>query len=94
MKERYQQHYELAYVDSEGGRRLTLPSGERIVERELGPRFKAFVTPVFVFTEPDGKPVLRRVGIQKTEDLLAAERFVAGRFYRDMKFDEFLARGK
>ncbi|MCG6870890.1 MAG: thioredoxin fold domain-containing protein [Gammaproteobacteria bacterium] len=94
VRERYQQNYELAYVDSEGGQRLTLPSGERIVERELGPRFQAFVTPVFVFAEADGTPILRRVGVQKTEDLLAAERFVAGGFYRRMNFEEFRASGE
>ena len=77
VRERYQNNYELVYVDSESGRRLTLPSGERITERDLAPRYKAFVTPVFVFLEPDGAPILKRVGIQTAEQLLAYDEFVS-----------------
>ncbi|MEZ5588325.1 MAG: thioredoxin family protein [Sedimenticolaceae bacterium] len=36
VKQRYTSHYVLAYVDAESGRRLRLPSGERVPERELG----------------------------------------------------------
>lgn len=73
VRERYTRNYVLAYVDAEGGDRLRLPSGERITERELGTRYQALVTPVFSFMTPDGKVVLRLVGVQRTEDLLQAD---------------------
>ena len=73
IRETYTQHYVLAYVDSESGRRLRLPSGERITERELGTRYNAFVTPVFTFMTPDGQPLYRLVGVQRIQDLLEAD---------------------
>jgi thioredoxin-related protein len=74
VRERYTDNYVLAYVDSESGERLRLPSGERITERELGTRYDAFVTPVFSFLTPAGDLILRLVGVQRTEDLLQADR--------------------
>ncbi len=73
IKETYTRHYVLAYVDSESGKRLRLPSGERITEREVGTRYNAFVTPVFTFMTPDGQPLLRLVGVQRIEDLREAD---------------------
>ena len=73
VKQRYSKNYVLAYVDSESGKRLRLPSGERITERELGTRYKAFVTPVFSFMLPDGKVIHQLVGIQSVKDLLDAD---------------------
>ena len=73
VKQRFTSHYALAYVDAESGRRLRLPSGERIPERELGTRYDALVTPVFTFMTPEGKPLLRLVGVQRIEDLIDAD---------------------
>lgn len=72
VKQQYSKHYVLAYVDSESGKRLRLPSGERITERELGTRYDAFVTPIFTFMSPGGKVITRMVGVQRIEDLLDA----------------------
>ena len=72
----YTQRYVLAYVDAESGKRLRLPSGERITERELGTRYNAFVTPVFTFMTPKGQPLLRLVGVQRIEDLTEADKKV------------------
>ncbi|KPK38851.1 MAG: thioredoxin [Gammaproteobacteria bacterium SG8_47] len=76
VRERYSAHYELAYVDAESGKRLRLPSGERITERELGTRYDAFVTPVFSFLLPDGSSLMRMVGVQRVEDLRDADQRV------------------
>ena len=73
MRQRYSEHYALAYVDAESGRRLRLPSGERIAERDLGTRYEALVTPVFTFLKPDGELILRMVGVQRVEDLIDAD---------------------
>ena len=72
----YTRNYVLAYVDSESGKRLRLPSGERITEREVGTRYNAFVTPVFTFMMPDGQPLMRLVGVQRIEDLTEADKKV------------------
>lgn len=72
VRQIYTDNYVLAYVDSESGKRLQLPSGERITEHEVGTRYNAFVTPVFTFMTPDGTPLKRLVGVQRIEDLLQA----------------------
>ena len=72
VKQAYSQNYILAYVDSESGKRLRLPSGERITERELGTRYDAFVTPIFSFVSPGGTVITRMVGVQRIEDLMEA----------------------
>lgn len=76
VKKAYSDNYILAYVDSESGRRLRLPSGERITERELGTRYKAFVSPVFSFMSQDGKIIHQKVGVQSKETLLEADKKV------------------
>lgn len=76
VRDNYINHYILTYVDSESGRRLRLPSGERITERELGTRYNAAVTPVFSFMAPDGTGLLRLVGLQSKAELLEADRKV------------------
>lgn len=88
---RYNANYVLAYVDSESGRRLRLPSGERITEMELGVRLKVFGTPFFYFMEPDGSAILRAPGYQSAEEFLLLDRFVNGGHYRNQTFVEFKA---
>jgi thioredoxin-related protein len=73
VKQRYTANYVLAYVDAESGKRLRLPSGERITERELGTRYNALVTPIFTFLNPEGEFIYRMVGVQRIEDLLEAD---------------------
>ena len=74
VRDKYVNHYILTYVDAESGRRLRLPSGERITERELGTRYNAAVTPVFSFMLPDGTRILSMIGLQSRADLLEADR--------------------
>ena len=90
----YTEHYVLVYVDSESGKRLTLPSGERITELELGARFKAHATPVFVYLEPDGRQILKVSGIQTVQDLQEYDRYVYGGHYQTQSFTEFLSGGR
>jgi thioredoxin-related protein len=79
VKQQFIEHYILAYVDSESGKRLRLPSGERITERELGTRYDAFVTPVFSFITVDGEVLARLVGVQRIVDFLDADSKVQAR---------------
>jgi thioredoxin-related protein len=89
--ERYSANYVLAYVDSESGKRMRLPSGERITEMELGVRLKVFGTPFFYFMESDGKPILRAPGFQTADEFLVFDEFVHSGRYREQSFAEFKA---
>lgn len=91
LRARFVANYVLVYVDSESGRRLTLPPGERITEMELGVRFKAFATPVFAYLEPDGRTILKVSGVQTAKDFDQYDRFVHGGIYRSKTFQQFMA---
>lgn len=90
MHERYPKDFELVYVDSESGKHITLPSGERITEMELGARLKILATPVFVYLEPDGKLIFKAAGYQKLDEFLAYDRFVADGRYRTQDIRDFI----
>ena len=91
VRRAFTDHYVLVYVDAESGRRLTLPSGERITEMELGVRFNAFATPLFAFLEPDGRVIFKIAGIQTADDLLRYDRFVHSGIYRTKDFQQFVS---
>jgi Thioredoxin-related protein len=90
IRQRYTEHYVLVYVDAEGGRRLKLPDGERITEAELGARFKAFATPLFVFLEPDGKVIVKIPGFKTVEDFRDFDRYVSEGHYKSRTLLQFL----
>jgi thioredoxin-related protein len=92
LRELYPRHFTLVYVDTEGGRRLTLPTGERISEREFGARMNVLVTPLFAYLEPDGREIFRIPGIQTAGDFLLYDRFVTEGRYRNQSIRDYLAR--
>ena len=90
VRRRYVANYVLVYVDAESGRRLQLPSGERITEAELGARLKVFVTPFFAFLDADGKALGSTAGVKKVADLLAMDRYITEARYRETTLGAFL----
>ena len=87
----YVRHYVLVYVDTESGRRLTIPSGERITERELAARLKVMATPMFAYLQPDGSEIFRVPGIQSAQDFFLYDRFVSEGHYKKESIRDFLA---
>jgi thioredoxin-related protein len=94
VKRLYTKNYVLVYVDAESGRRLMLPSGERVTEMEVGARLKAKVTPVFMFLEPDGKPIASVPGFQTARDFLAFDQYVQGGHYKTQALTDYLTKTK
>ena len=91
LRKLYTKNYVLVYVDSESGKRLRLPSGERITEADLGVRYKAFATPLFLFMLPDGTEIARIPGVKTTQDFLDYDRFMSGAYYKSQTLMQFLA---
>ncbi len=91
IRQRYTDHYVLVYVDAESGRRLELPSGERITEADLGARLKVFATPLFAFLQPDMTPIASTAGIKSIRELRDIDRFVTEGHFRTRSLREFLA---
>lgn len=90
LKQLFSDHYVLIYVDAEGGRRIRLPSGERLTEGELGARLGAFATPLFVFMTPEGKVVAKIPGFKTVADFQDYDRYVRGGHYRERTLLQFL----
>jgi len=90
LKTLYSENYELVYVDAESGRRLTLPSGERITEAELGVRLQAFATPLFVYLTPQGEKIVQIPGFKTVKDFRDYDRYVRGGYYKNKTLLEFL----
>lgn len=90
LKKLYTQNYELVYVDAESGKRLTLPTGERITEAELGARLEAFATPLFVYLTPAGEKIVQIPGFKTVQDFRDYDRYVRGGHYKQQTLLEFL----
>ena len=90
LRELYTKNYALIYVDAESGERITLPTGERITEMELGARLNAFGTPVFLYLEPNGELILRAPGYKTVQDFKDMDRYVQSGAYRNQSINEFL----
>lgn len=86
----YTENYVLAYIDAEGGQRLTLPNGDRLTEMELGARLKALVTPIFIYMESDGKPILKVPGFQSAKDFVKYDQYIQGGHYKNLSLAQFL----
>jgi thioredoxin-related protein len=90
LKKLYTENYELVYVDAESGKRLTLPTGERITETELGARLQAFATPLFVYLTPQGDKIVQIPGFKTVQDFRDYDRYVRGGHYKQKTLLEFL----
>jgi thioredoxin-related protein len=90
LKALYTENYVLVYVDAESGKRLTLPSGERITEAELGARLQAFATPLFVYLTPQGDKIVQVPGFKTVQDFRDYDRYVRGGHYKQKSLLEFL----
>ncbi|MBU1665443.1 MAG: thioredoxin family protein [Gammaproteobacteria bacterium] len=90
LKQLFSENYVLIYVDAEGGKRIRLPSGERLTEGELGARLGAFATPLFVFMTAEGKVIAKIPGFKTVEDFRDYDRYVRGGHYRKQTLLEFL----
>lgn len=89
VKRRYSRHYELVYIDAEGGRRMTLPSGERITEQQFGARQHVLGTPYFLFLEADGTPIFKAPGYKTAKDLILFDDYIHGNHYKTKSLNKF-----
>mgnify|MGYP001040449457 FL=1 len=92
LKKLYSENYALVYVDAESGKRLTLPTGERITEAELGARLQAFATPLFVYLTPQGQEIFKAPGFKTVQDFKDFDRYVIEGHYKKQSLLEFLGK--
>jgi len=56
VKKRLEESFNLVYIDTEGGRRLTLPTGETLTELQFAESLNLRGTPVFIKASTTVKP--------------------------------------
>ena len=92
LKKRYMDHYVLVYVDAESGNRLTLPSGERITEAELGAQLNVFATPIFIYLDMNGDVLFRAPGFKTVKDFVDFDEYIQAGHYKTKSINEFLSK--
>lgn len=91
VRDAYTKHYVLVYVDTESGKRVTLPTGERLTEMELATRYHVVATPMFAYLQPDTSLIFKIPGIQSAADFQAYDRYVQTGDYKRQSIRDFLA---
>ena len=92
VKKRYIDNYVLVYVDAESGNRLTLPSGERITESELGAQLNVFATPIFMYLDKNGEVLFRAPGFKTVEDFVHFDEYIQQGHYKTKSINEFISK--
>ncbi len=69
LKQELATQFVLAYVDTESGKRIKLPNGERTTEMQFASRSRILGTPTFVYYSNEQKPLFRRAGFQSIEQM-------------------------
>ena len=90
VRQRLSDHYILAYVDTESGERVTLPSNERITEMQLASRMRILGTPTYYFLTPDETPLVKLAGFKSIERMKQYDDYVYGGHYGSKTFKEFV----
>lgn len=94
LRKLYSEHYVLVYVDTESNKRLTLPTGERLTEAELGHRYKIFATPLFAFLDPAGNTLLKVPGFKTVADFRDYDQYIVGGHYKTQPLLKFLEKSR
>jgi thioredoxin-related protein len=90
LRELYSDHFVLVYVDTEGSRRIQLPSGERVTEMQFAAGLRTTGTPRFIYLTSEGIPLLRVPGFRTVEEFRAFDAFIVGEHYKKTTFSQFL----
>ena len=91
MQERYNNDFVLAYVDTESGKRIKLPSGERMTEMQFATRNRILGTPTFIYFSSEQKPLFKKAGFQSIEQMNAYGDFVSGAHYQSKTLKQYMA---
>lgn len=92
LKKRYIENYVLVYVDAESGNRLTLPTGERITESELGAQLNVFATPIFMYLDMNGEVLFRAPGFKTIDDFIHFDQYIQQGHYKTRSINEYISK--
>ncbi len=91
LTQQFSDRFVLAYVDTESGSRIRLPSGERTTEMQFAARNRILGTPTFIYFSAEQKPLFKRAGFQTIDQMQSYNNYVHQGHYKTMKLKTFLA---
>lgn len=84
-------HFEVLALDVRGSRKLIDFYGKAQTEQAFANEHGFEFTPTLVFVDVDGHEVFRLPGLRPRQQFKAALQYVAGGFYKRMKFRKYFA---
>ena len=91
LENQLNEHFILAYVDTESGNRIRLGTGETTTEMQFAARNRILGTPTFVFFSPQQKPLFKKAGFQSITQMQAYGEYILQNHYQTTSLDAFLA---
>ncbi len=90
VMENLTQTFVLAYVDTESGRRIKMPTGEKTTEMQFAVRNRILGTPTFVYFSAQQKPLFKRAGFQSIEQMNRYSRYVGEGHFKTASLKDYL----
>ena len=87
----YNSRFDLAYVDTESGKRIKMPNGERTTEMQFAARNRILGTPTFIYFSEQQKPLFKKAGFQTIEQMKRYSDYVADGVYKSKKLKVYMA---
>lgn len=91
LREKYNNAFVLAYVDTESGNRIKLGNGERTTEMQFATRSRILGTPTFIFFSPEQQPLFKKAGFQTIAQMSLYGDYILENHYKSMPLQEFMA---
>jgi thioredoxin-related protein len=91
VEQNYSEKFVLAYVDTESGKRIKMPNGERTTEMQFATRNRILGTPTFVYFSDEQKPLFKKAGFQSIEQMNQYSDYVAQGIYKTSPLKDYMA---
>lgn len=91
VQDYYRKHFRILSIDTEGGNPLTNFDGKQMLEKDYALKVnRVRATPVFIFFDLKGKPVVRYTGATRDlDEFMWLGEFVAGEHYKKLPFAKY-----
>ncbi len=90
VKEFFTKHFYMILLDIKGANPVVDFDGTEMTEKEFAHKHRVRATPVFLFVDHEGKPILKMVGYIPPKDWLIIGKYIAEGHYKEKSFYKFL----
>lgn len=89
VQDYFRKQFRIFQVDIYGGQEVKDFSGRELPQRKFALKYRARLTPTFVFVGPDGQELTRFVGFADEDTFLKLGQFVASGAYKNSNFLQY-----